>query len=175
MADELRMALEDLLRKAHGDGDVDFLKEGMRVMAQALMELEVSQHLGAERYERTAERTGQRNGYREWPWDTRVGTIDLSVPRVRDGSFFPALLEPRRRAEKALLAVVQEAYVQGVSTRRVDALVKALGIPLRGTRWRGSARARSRGCARASTRRSSASGAGRCWASSPTSGWTRPI
>jgi transposase-like protein len=128
MADELRMALDDLLRKAHGDGDIDFVREGMRVFAQALMELEVTHHVGAERYERTPERTGQRNGYRERPWDTRVGTIDLQVPRVRDGSFFPALLEPRRRAEKALLAVVQEAYVQGVSTRRVDALVKALGM-----------------------------------------------
>jgi transposase-like protein len=128
MADELRMALDDLLRKAHGDGDIDFLKEGLRVMAQALMELEVTHHLGAERYERTGERTGQRNGYRERPWDTRVGTIDLQVPRVRDGSFFPALLEPRRRAEKALVAVIQEAYIQGVSTRRVDELVKALGM-----------------------------------------------
>jgi transposase-like protein len=128
MADELRMALDELLRKAQGDGDVDFLKEGMRVLAQALMELEVSHHLGAERYERSPERTGQRNGYRERPWDTRVGTIELQVPRVRDGSFFPALLEPRRRAERALLAVIQEAYVQGVSTRRVDALVKALGM-----------------------------------------------
>jgi transposase-like protein len=128
MADDVRMALDDLLRKAHGDGDIDFLKEGLRVMAQALMELEVTHHLGAERYERSPERTGQRNGYRERPWDTRVGTVELRVPRVRDGSFFPALLEPRRRAEKALLAVVQEAYVQGVSTRRVDALVKALGM-----------------------------------------------
>ena len=128
MADDLRVALDELLCKACGDGDIDFLKEGMRVMAQALMELEVTQHLGAERYERTGERTGQRNGYRERPWDTRVGTLDLQVPRVRDGSFFPALLVPRRRAEKALLAVVQEASVQGVSTRRVDALVKALGM-----------------------------------------------
>jgi transposase-like protein len=128
MAEDLRMALDELLRKAHGDGDVDFLKEGVRVMAQALMELEVTQHVGAERYERSPERTGQRNGYRERPWNTRVGTIELPVPRVRDGSFFPALLEPRRRAEKALLAVIQEAYVQGVSTRRVDALVKALGM-----------------------------------------------
>ncbi len=128
MADELRMALDDLLRKALGEQDIDFLKEGMRVLAQALMELEVTHHLGAERYERTAERSGQRNGYRERPWDTRVGTIDLKVPRVRDGSFFPALLEPRRRAERALVAVIQEAYVQGVSTRRVDALVQALGL-----------------------------------------------
>jgi transposase-like protein len=90
--------------------------------------LEVSQHLGAERHERTPERTGQRNGYRERPWDTRVGTIPLRVPRVRDGSYFPALLEPRRRAERALVAVIQEAYVHGVSTRRVDEVVQALGL-----------------------------------------------
>src|ERR671933_1822317 len=92
------------------------------------MEVEVAQHLGAERYERSAERRGERNGYRDRLWDTRVGTIDLRVPRVRDGSYFPSLLEPRRRAERALVAVVQEAYVQGVSTRRVDELGKALGM-----------------------------------------------
>ena len=92
------------------------------------MELEVAQHVGAERHERTPERTGQRNGYREREWDTRVGTVELRVPRVRDGGFVPALLEPRRRAERALVAVVQEAYVQGVSTRRVDALVRSLGM-----------------------------------------------
>ena len=100
--------------------DVDFLREGVRALAQALMEAEVTQHVGAGRYERTEERTGERNGYRERRWDTRVGSIDLRVPRVRDGSYFPSLLEPRRRAERALVAVVQEAYVQGVSTRRVD-------------------------------------------------------
>lgn len=80
------------------------------------------------KHARTPERTGQRNGYRERQWDTRVGTIELQVPRVRDGSFFPSLLEPRKRAERALVAVVQEAYVQGVSTRRVDDLVQALGL-----------------------------------------------
>jgi putative transposase len=128
MADEWRMALTELLRKAELERDADFLREGVRVLSQALMELEVTQHLGAERHERTAERTGQRNGYRERAWDTRAGTIELQVPRVRDGSFFPSLLEPRKRAERALVAVVQEAYVQGVSTRRVDALVKALGL-----------------------------------------------
>ena len=128
MADEYRMALEALLRKAEMEGDADFLREGVRVMGQALMELEVAQHLGAERHERTPERTGQRNGYRERPWDTRVGTIDLKVPRVRDGSFYPVMLDPRKRAERALVAVVQEAYVQGVSTRRVDELVQALGM-----------------------------------------------
>jgi len=128
MADELSMALMELLRKAEMDQDIDFLREGVRTLSQALMELEVSQHLGAERHERTPERTGQRNGYRERQWDTRVGTIPLRVPRVRDGSYFPALLEPRRRAERALVAVIQEAYVHGVSTRRVDEVVQALGM-----------------------------------------------
>ena len=128
MADKVSMALAELVRKAEADGDVDFLKEGVRVLSQALMEVEVAQHIGAERYERTGERNGQRNGYRDRTWDTRVGTLDLKVPRVRDGSYFPSLLEPRKRAERALVAVVREAYVQGVSTRRVDDLVKALGL-----------------------------------------------
>jgi putative transposase len=127
MADELRMALAEVLRKA-GVEDTDFLREGMRVLAQELMEIEVEQHLGAGRHERTPERNGYRNGTRDRTWDTRVGTIELQVPRVRDGSFFPSLLEPRRRAERALVGVVQEAYVQGVSTRRVDDLVQALGM-----------------------------------------------
>jgi len=122
------MALEELLRKAQLDGDADFLRDGLRALSQAVMDVEVSQHLQAERHERTPERTGQRNGYRERQWDTRVGTIELQVPRVRDGSYFPSLLEPRKRAERALLAVVQEAYIQGVSTRRVDDLVQALGL-----------------------------------------------
>lgn len=128
MADALRMALEDLVRKAELGQDVDFLKEGVRVLTQALMEVELSQQLGAERHERTRERRGYRNGYRDREWDTRVGTLELQVPRVRDGGFVPSLLEPRKRAERALLAVVQEAYVHGVSTRRVDDLVKALGL-----------------------------------------------
>jgi transposase-like protein len=128
MTDELSIGLTKLLRKAQMADDVDFLREGMRVFSQALMELEVTQHVGAERHMRTPERTGQRNGYRERRWDTRVGTIDLQVPRVRDGSYFPGLLEPRRRAERALVAVVQEAYLHGVSTRRVEDLVQALGI-----------------------------------------------
>src|ERR671929_619926 len=127
MADELRMALAEVLRKA-GVQEADFLREGVRVLAQELMELELAEHVGAERHERSPERSGYRNGYRERPWDTRVGSIELRVPRVRDGSFFPSLLEPRRRAERALVAVVQEAYVQGISTRRVDDLVQALGM-----------------------------------------------
>jgi putative transposase len=128
MASEISMALEEFVRKAQLSDDVDFLREGVRTLAQALMEAEVTQHVGAGRYERTAERTGERNGSRERRWDTRVGSISLRVPRVRDGSYFPSLLEPRRRAERALVAVVQEAYVQGVSTRRVDELVQALGL-----------------------------------------------
>jgi putative transposase len=128
MAEDVRMALAALLRKAEAEPGVDVLREGVRVLAEAVMELEVERHVGAARYERTPERSGQRNGGRERAWDTRVGTIALRVPRVRDGSYFPALLEPRTRAERALVAVVQEAYVGGVSTRRVDDLVKALGM-----------------------------------------------
>jgi transposase-like protein len=128
MADTLTIALLDLLRKAELDQNVDFLREGVRLLSQSLMELEVAQHLGAQRHERTTERTGQRNGFRERQWDTRVGSIDLKIPRVRDNSYSPALLDPRRRAERALSAVVQEAYVQGVSTRRIEDLVQALGM-----------------------------------------------
>ena len=88
---------------------------------------EVSSRIGAEYGERCPERVTQRNGYRSRAWDTRVGTMDLHIPKLREGSYFPSLLEPRRRSERALLAVTQQAYVEGVSTRRVDDLVKALG------------------------------------------------
>jgi putative transposase len=103
-----------LLRKAQMEHDTDFLRQSVRTMSQALMELEVEEHIGASRHERTPQRTGRRNGYRHRSWDTRVGTIDLKVPRTREGSYFPSLLEPRRKAERALSAVVQEAYVHGV-------------------------------------------------------------
>jgi hypothetical protein len=102
MADELRMAFAELLHKAQLDQDADFLLDSVRMPAHELMDAELTQHIGAERYQRSPERTGQRNGYWERQWDTRVGTIDLQVPRVRDGTFFPARLEPRKRAEKAL-------------------------------------------------------------------------
>ena len=128
MADELRIGLSELLRKAMIEQDAGFLKEGVRVLSQALMEMEVEEHVGAGRHERSPARTGQRNGYRQRDWDTRVGTVELKVPRVRDSSYFPSLLEPRRRAERALSAVVQEANVHGISTRKVDELVKALGM-----------------------------------------------
>jgi putative transposase len=126
---EDRMALLEMLRKATADGDTDFLREGVRILAQAVMEAEVTELTGVARGERNPEaRLTHRNGYRDRRWDTRVGTIELAVPRVRDGSYLPSLLDPRRRTERALLAVVQEAYVSGVSTRRVDDLVRALGI-----------------------------------------------
>jgi len=126
MADELRIGLQELLRKAHIEGDAEFLKEGVRGLSQMLMEVE--QHIGASRHERSPGRIGQPNSYRQRRWDTRVGSVELSVPRVRDSSYFPSLLEPRRKAERVLAAVVQEAYVHRVSTRKVDELVKALGM-----------------------------------------------
>jgi len=128
MADTLRIELLELLRKSEAEPGADFLRDGIETLAQALMEAEVEELVGAGRHERTPERKGHRNGYREREWDTRVGTVELSVPRVREGGYFPSLLEPRRRAERALVAVVQEAYVQGVSTRKVDDLVKSLGL-----------------------------------------------
>ncbi len=128
MADD-SMSLLETLRKVSAEGEVDVLREGVRLLAQAIMEAEVTEITGAAKGERNPEqRLTHRNGYRERRWDTRVGTIPLDVPRVRDGGYLPSLLEPRRRAEKAMLAVVEEAYVSGVSTRRVDDLVRALGI-----------------------------------------------
>jgi putative transposase len=127
-APEFRMALLELLRQYQGDRALDVLREGVRLLAEALMELEVSEQVGAGRYERTPERKTYRNGYRERVWETRVGQIPLRIPKLRQGSYFPSLLEPRRRAERALVSVVQEAYVAGVSTRKVDDLVRALGL-----------------------------------------------
>ena len=138
MADEISMALDELVRKAQLSEDIDFLREGVRALAQALMEAGVTQQVGASRYERTPKRRGERNGSRERRWDTRVGSITLRVPLVRDGSYFPSLLEPRRRAERALVAVVQEASVHGVSTRRVDELARQGGegaVALCGAGW----------------------------------------
>ena len=126
MAEE-KMALLEVLRKGEEPGG-DVLVEGLRWLLQELMDAEVSAQIGAGRYERTSERTTQRNGYRARPWDTRLGTLELAIPKLRQGSYFPSWLEPRRRAEQALVAVVAEAYVQGVSTRKVEALVQSLGI-----------------------------------------------
>jgi putative transposase len=123
-----RMDLSTFVGKLLEEQDGDVLREGVRVLAQALMETEVTSLVGAERHERSEDRTAYRNGSRMRSWDTRVGTVDLAIPKVRPGTYFPSLLQPRRRAEQALLTVVQEAYVHGVSTRKVDDLVKALGL-----------------------------------------------
>ena len=122
-----RMDLLELLRKRGMDGDVDFLREALRVLVDGIMDAEVSAQIGAQHGERSPERVTYRNGYRNRTWDTRVGTMELHIPKLREGSYFPSLLEPRRRSEKALLSVIQQAYVEGVSTRRVDDLIKALG------------------------------------------------
>jgi len=108
--------------------DKDFLKEALTLLINALMDAEVTSIIGAEKYERNNNRNNYRNGYRLREWDTRVGTLQLSIPKLRHGSYFPSLLEPRKMSEKALLNVVQEAYVHGVSTRKVDELVEALGM-----------------------------------------------
>jgi transposase-like protein len=122
------MDLTAFIGKLLEEQDGDVLRQGTRVLSQALMEMEVAGLIGAERHERTPDRTAFRSGTRMRTWDTRMGTIELAIPKVRPGTYFPSLLQPRRRAEHALLAVVQEAYVHGVSTRKVDDLVRALGV-----------------------------------------------
>jgi putative transposase len=117
------------LRQELESADGDLLREMVRAMAEVLMSTEVSSVCQAGYGERTPARQNARNGYRTRRWDTRVGTIDLAIPKLRQGSYFPAwLVEPRRRAERALVAVVAEAYLQGISTRRVEDLVQTLGI-----------------------------------------------
>ena len=117
-----RMDLLELLRKRGMDGDVDLLREALRVLVDGIMDAEVSAQIGAQHGERSPERVtyrnGYRNGYRNCTWDTRVGTMELHIPKLREGSYFPSLLEPRRRSEKALLSVIQQAYGERVSTRR---------------------------------------------------------
>jgi putative transposase len=124
MTDEM-MTLRALLEKS---SDADLLREMISFTAQRLMELVVEGLTGAAYGERSAERMNQRNGYRDRLWETRAGTVELRIPKLRKGSYFPVFLEPRRLAEKALAAVVQEAYVHGVSTRSVDDLIKAMGM-----------------------------------------------
>ena len=119
-----RMALLELIEKR---ADTDLVREMLAFAAERLMNLEVETLTGAPAGVRSPERLNHRNGYRERVWDTRAGRIDLAIPKLRKGSYFPAFLEPRRTAEKALTAVIQEAYIHGISTRAVDDLVKAMG------------------------------------------------
>lgn len=121
-------ALSDLLDSLQAGGDLDFMREAMQLVLQALIELEADQHIGAGRYERTDTRTTHRNGSRARLLSTKAGDVELAIPKLRHGSFYPSLLEPRRRIDRALWAVIMEAFVHGVSTRKVDDLVAALGI-----------------------------------------------
>ena len=119
------IALAELVEKGAND---DVVRELLTHIVRRVMDFEIEQRCGAEYGERTEDRSNSRNGYRDRLWETRAGSIDLRIPKLRRGSYFPGFLEPRRTAEKALIAVVQEAYIQGVSTRSVDELVKAMGM-----------------------------------------------
>ena len=121
------MDVLDVIRKRAADSDTDFLRDTLQVVLRAIMDADVSAQISADLHEHTPGRLAYRNGYRPRRWDTRAGTIDLRIPKLREGAYLPGFLEPRRRSEQALLAVIQQAYVEGVSTRRVEDLVQALG------------------------------------------------
>jgi putative transposase len=128
MAEKQSMTAAEVVAKLMSDEHADLLRESLRWVVEQLMEAEVSELIGAELGERTPDRATHRNGYRSRRWDTRAGEIELQIPKLRRGSYFPSFLEPRRRSEQALLNVVQQAYVTGVSTRKVDQLVESLGL-----------------------------------------------
>jgi putative transposase len=128
MAGRDRMTIEEVVRQVLRDEHGDVIRESVRAVAQELMEAEVSELIGAGLGERTEDRATHRNGYRPRRWDTRAGEIELQIPKIRQGSYFPSFLQPRKRSEQALVSVVQQAYVCGVSTRRVDQLVESLGL-----------------------------------------------
>ena len=120
--------LNELLTAIRAGGDIDVVRQGVALMLQALIDAEATARIGADRFERTDTRTTQRNGTRDRLLSTKAGDVDLKIPKLRQGSFFPSILERRRRIDRALFAVVMEAYVHGVSTRKVDDLVAALGL-----------------------------------------------
>ena len=136
-----RMTLLDLLNKSEQGADPEFLRDGLKLLAQELMEVEVTQLVGAGLHERAETRLTHRNGYREREWDTRVGTIELDIPKLRAGTYFPSLLEPRRRHERALLSVVQQVW--GAFNPFVFSAVHFGGAPVNGSpSAQGSFRAR---------------------------------
>jgi transposase-like protein len=122
------MTIEEVVRRVLRDEHADVIRESVKAVAQEMMEAEVSDLIGAEHGERSEDRATHRNGYRARRWDTRAGEIELQIPKLRQGSYFPSFLQPRKRSEQALVSVVQQAYVCGVSTRRVDQLVESLGL-----------------------------------------------
>jgi len=128
MAGADRMTIEEVVKQVMVREHGDVVRAALEAVCRELMEGEVSELIGAEHGERTPDRATHRNGYRPREWQTRAGTVELQIPKIRQGSYFPSFLEPRRRSEQALLAVVQQAYVCGVSTRRVDQLVESLGL-----------------------------------------------
>jgi putative transposase len=128
MAETKRMTAEQVVSFLLEEEGVDFLRESLRWVVQQLMEAEVTELIGAERGERSEDRLTHRNGYRSRNWSTRAGELELAIPKLRRGSYFPSFLEPRKRSEQALVSVVQEAYVAGVSTRKVDQVVESLGL-----------------------------------------------
>src|SRR3954471_7596706 len=129
MAGQDRMTIEEVVRKVLRDEHADVIRESVKTIARELMEAEVAELIGAELGERRPDdRATHRNGYRARRWGTRGGAIELQIPKLRQGSYFPGFLQPRKRSERALVSVVQQAYVCGVSTRRVDQLVQSLGL-----------------------------------------------
>ena len=166
MAGEARMTVEDVVANVLAGEHGDFVREAVAIVARELMEAEVSAEIGAGRGEVSVERTTHRNGYRPRGWETRVGEIGLAIPRKRSGAaYFPSFLEPRTRSEQAIVAVVLEAYVNGVSTRKVDRLVEQLGI-------QGMTKDRVSALCAGSTSRSARSGSDRSRASTRTCGST---
>ena len=157
-----KIALRALLEKA---SDASMLREMIGFAAERLMALETETLCGAAPGERSADRINQRNGYRDRDWQTRAGTVELRIPKLRRGSYFPGFLEPRRMAEKALTAVIQEAYIQASRPARSTSWSRR-------SAWRGSARARFRACAKRSTSASTLSSTARSRAIGPMSGWT---
>jgi len=165
MAEMARMTAAQLADKLLSAEHADVVRESVAWMVAELMEAEVAAQIGAELGERTPDRVAHRNGYRPRGWETRIGELELRIPRLRQGSYFLSFLEPRRRAEQALVAVVQEAYVNGVSTRRVDRLVEQLGIA-------GMSKDQVSRLCRGLDEQVRCSASGRCRAAIPTCGWT---